>query len=128
MKLNVLIVDDSEVMRAVLRKVLSMTNAPVGEIFEAENGQLALDVLEDELVDLTFTDINMPVMNGIEFLKKVRSNDEFEELPVIVISTEGSEKRMNEVNSLGAVDYIRKPFTPERIKETLIKVWGDWSA
>jgi two-component system, chemotaxis family, chemotaxis protein CheY len=128
MKLNVLIVDDSELMRAVLRKVLAMTKAPVGDIYEAENGQIALGVLEDELVDLVLTDINMPVMNGVELIKNIRLQEENENLPIIVISTEGSEKRMEEVSSLGIADYIRKPFTPERIKETLVKVWGDWGA
>ena len=93
MSLNVLVVDDSAVARKVIAKCLRLAALPMGELHEAANGQEGLDVLDKHWIDLALFDINMPVMNGEEMIEKVRSNADLRELPIIVISTEGSETR-----------------------------------
>ncbi len=119
MSLNVLIVDDSTVMRAMIIKVLGLAGLDLGEVHEAGNGQEGLDALENHWVDLIFVDINMPVMNGQEMIGHMRANSLWKDLPVIVVSTEGSEKRIESIRQQGA-KFIHKPFTPEMIR-TLVK-------
>lgn len=119
-----LVVDDSSVVRKALRKTLAMTDIQLGELLEAENGQLGLDVLNKEWVDLVFLDINMPVMNGVEFLKAVRSNPDFKETPVIIVSTEGSTERIKELEELGIQAYLRKPVSPEELVSKVQELLG----
>ncbi|MDH5298420.1 MAG: response regulator [Desulfobulbaceae bacterium] len=119
---NILVVDDSETMRAAIRKVVGMSGVPVGEFLEAGNGMEALAVLEDAWVDVILTDINMPEMNGIEFLKRVKAEEVYRNIPVIIITTEASQARMDEAEGLGASGYVKKPFLPETIKMILTDV------
>jgi len=119
---NILVVDDSETMRAAIRKVVGMSGVPVGEFLEAGNGKEALAVLEDSWVDVILSDINMPEMNGIEFLQRVKSEEVYRNIPVIIITTEASQARMDEAESLGASGYVKKPFLPETIKMILTDV------
>ena len=119
---NILVVDDSETMRAAIRKVVGMSGVPIGEFLEAGNGKEALAILEDSWVDVILTDINMPEMNGIDFLKQVKSEDVYSNIPVIIITTEASQARMDEAESLGASGYVKKPFLPETIKQILTDV------
>ena len=93
MSYNILIVDDSSIVRKVLIKTLGIAGVPVGDIYEAENGLVALEILESNWVDLIFLDINMPVMNGMEFMEHLRKSSDFDETPIIVVSTEGSKER-----------------------------------
>lgn len=127
MNFNILIVDDSEIMRAMLKKVIAMSDAPVKEIYEATNGVEGLKVLEDELVDVVLSDINMPQMNGIEMIEKIKSTDETKHLPIIVVSTEGSAHVVDNLMNMGIREYLRKPFTPETVRDALKKVLGDWA-
>lgn len=122
MAFNILVVDDSETMRAVIRKTVAMSGVQVGEFREAGNGKEALLVLEEAWMDVVLTDINMPEMGGVEFLREVKKNQVLRNIPVIFISTESSQARMDEVVSLGASAYIKKPFMPEKIKEVLLDV------
>jgi len=122
MAFNILVVDDSETMRAVIRKTVAMSGVQVGEFREAGNGKEALLVLEDAWMDVVLTDINMPEMGGVEFLREVKKNQVLRNIPVIFISTESSQARMDEVVSLGAAAYIKKPFMPEKIKAVLLDV------
>ena len=119
---NILVVDDSETMRAAIRKVVGMSGVPVGEFLEAANGVEALAVLEESWVDVILSDINMPEMNGIEFLQRVKAEDVYSNIPVIIITTEASQARMDEAESLGASGYVKKPFLPETIKMILTDV------
>ncbi len=122
MAFNVLIVDDSETMRAVIKKTVLMSGVQIGEFCEAGNGRVALQILEDRWIDVVLTDINMPVMGGVDFLREVKKIEVLRDVPVIFISTESSQARQDEVLSLGAAAYIKKPFMPEKIREVLLKV------
>lgn len=116
---NVLIVDDSMLIRQVVKKVVRQTGIETGEVLEADNGQQAISVLEQKQVDLVLSDINMPGMDGLEMLRRLRANPAWEDLPVIMVSTEGSEETMQEAMELGASGYCLKPFTPESLATQL---------
>ena len=94
MELNLLVVDDSSVTRAMIIKTLKMTGLPLGEIYQAGNGWEGLALLEKHKIDLALVDINMPIMNGEEMIECMRENADMRDTPVIVISTEGSETRI----------------------------------
>jgi two-component system chemotaxis response regulator CheY len=122
MAFNILVIDDSDTMRAVIKKTVLMSGVQIGEFCEASNGKLALQVLEDTWIDVVLSDINMPIMGGVDFLREVKKDDVLKNIPVIFISTESSQARMDEVVSLGAAGYVKKPFLPEKIREVLIDV------
>ena len=122
MAFNILIADDSGTMRQVIKKVVKMSGVAVGDFFEAENGQKALQVLESEWIDVILSDINMPEMDGMEFLRQVKAHDVYKSIPVIFITTEASEARMEEAKAHGVAGYVKKPFQPETIKEKLYEV------
>lgn len=124
MALNLLIVDDSSIVRKVFRRALDMTDVQLGSLFEAENGQQALEILEREWVDLIFLDINMPVMNGVEFLSALRQSDQRGSTPVIIVSTEGSKERKEQILEQGISGYLRKPVSPEELVEAIHQVLG----
>lgn len=122
MSLRILIVDDSPIIRSVIEKNIRMAELPVVECLHASNGQEALDQLNGQWVDLAFVDINMPVMNGVELIEKMKADPILKTIPVVVASTEGSETRIEALRELGIAGYLRKPFTPEQFKETIIRV------
>ena len=121
MSVNILIVDDSPIIRSVLKKTLTMAKIPVAECHQAGNGQEALDVIEAEWIDVMFLDINMPVMNGVEVLQRLNESGDINSVKVIVISTEGSATRIDDLNKLGIKGFLRKPFTPEQFQEVFTK-------
>ncbi|HQH26820.1 MAG TPA: response regulator [Oligoflexia bacterium] len=121
---KILIVDDSNIVRKVLMKSLRLAGLDVERILEAENGQSALDLLLNEQVDLIFLDINMPVMNGMEFMERLRKDPGNVATPVIVISTEGSRERKDTLFEREIRAYLRKPVTPEILNETVLHVLG----
>ncbi len=124
MAYNILIVDDSETVRAVIAKTLAIAGVQVGELHQAANGQEALAVLKAQWVDLVFTDINMPVMTGVEMINLMQQEDLLKSVPVVVVSTEGSKTRMEDLIQKGVRAYIRKPFTPEVLRDVVDKVLG----
>lgn len=124
MAYNVLLIDDSNIVRKVLMKTFGMTGIPVGQFLEAENGKVALELLKQNWVDVVFLDINMPVMNGIDFMRAFMQEPEFKEIPVIVVSTEGSKERREELDQAGVKAYLRKPVPPEVLVETISTVLG----
>jgi two-component system, chemotaxis family, chemotaxis protein CheY len=128
MALNILVVDDSAIVRAVIIKTLNITKVDVNEIYEASNGELALKVLDDNWIDIIFCDINMPVMTGIELVDRLNKDGLLKSIPVVIVSTEGSSTRIEELKNKGISAYIRKPFTPEQIKEIVDKILGDKDA
>ncbi|MBC8164474.1 MAG: response regulator [Bryobacteraceae bacterium] len=117
--MNVLIVDDSAAIRKILQRVLGQANMPITQFFEASDGLEALKVLRANTIGLVLSDINMPNMDGIQFLSELRSVDEWKSIPVVMITTEGSQAKVMEAVQLGASGYVRKPFTPDQIKEKL---------
>lgn len=123
MALNVLIVDDSGVMRAMIKKTLQMTDIDFGNILEAKDGRQGLDMLKSQWMDLVLADINMPVMNGEEMINQMKDDLALKDVPVVVISTEGSETRIERLKGKG-VKFIRKPFTPEIISEVINELFN----
>jgi two-component system, chemotaxis family, chemotaxis protein CheY len=117
--LDVLIVDDSAAIRKILQRVLRQAEIPIGSVFEAGDGVEALSMLTAQNVGLILSDINMPNMDGLELLSKVKANESWRNLPMIMVSTEGSQAKVLEAVELGAAGYVRKPFTAEQIKEKL---------
>jgi two-component system chemotaxis response regulator CheY len=117
MPYNILIVDDSETVRAVIGRTLEMAGVPVRTLREAQNGEEALAILRDDWIDLVFTDINMPVMSGVEMIQHMQEDDLLGTIPVVVVSTEGSKTRIEDLMDRGVRAYIRKPFTPEKVKK-----------
>jgi len=123
MSLNVLITDDSSVMRAMILKALKMAGLPLGEVYQASNGQEGLDILGRHWIDLILVDINMPVMTGEEMIERIRRDDELASLPIVVVSTEGSETRIERLKQMNA-EFVHKPFSPEEIRDVVEKITG----
>jgi two-component system, chemotaxis family, chemotaxis protein CheY len=120
MPVRVLIIDDSSVMRKIVERSLRQAGIDLTQVFEAGNGAEALTVLQENQVDLILCDINMPVMDGLEFIKQLSGVVNAKGVPVIMITTEGSEAHVVQALSCGARGYIRKPFTPEQVKTQVI--------
>jgi two-component system, chemotaxis family, chemotaxis protein CheY len=123
MNLNVLIVDDSAVMRTMIRRTLSLCRLPLGNVYEAANGVEALERLGEHWVDLALLDINMPVMDGEELLTRIRESEEWRALAVIIVSTESSDTRLARLRA-HSVEIVHKPFTPEQLRNNILKVTG----
>jgi two-component system chemotaxis response regulator CheY len=121
---RVLIVDDSSVMRKIVGRSLRQAGLEIVELLEASNGSEALSLAKENPLDLILSDINMPVMDGLEFVRQLRCIESAKHIPVIMITTEAGEAHVVEALSLGASGYIRKPFTPEQIKERVISLVG----
>jgi two-component system, chemotaxis family, chemotaxis protein CheY len=124
MSFNVLIVDDSSSMRSVIKKIISLSGFRMDGCIEAENGEEGLRALENEWVDVIISDINMPEMSGLEMLRRLKEHPVYQDIPVIFVSTAGSEERINEALRCGAKGFIKKPFLPEDLKKILHDVLG----
>lgn len=124
MSFNVLIVDDSNSMRAVVKKVISISGFKMDKCVEASNGLEALEALTGNWVDVIISDINMPEMNGFELLGRLKNDNLLKDIPVIVITTESSDERKQDAFNLGVKGFIKKPFLPEEIRGMLYKVIG----
>jgi two-component system, chemotaxis family, chemotaxis protein CheY len=118
--LDVLIVDDSAAIRKILQRVLRQTEIPIGTVYEAGDGVEALENLRQQTIGLVLSDINMPNMDGLEFLTKMRAEQAWKTIPVLMVSTEGTQAKVLEAVERGASGYVRKPFTAEQIKEKLV--------
>jgi two-component system chemotaxis response regulator CheY len=117
--LDVLIVEDSTAIRKILQRILRQTTMPIGEIWEAGDGQEALAILKEHAVSLVLSDINMPNMDGLEMLRHMAADPTLKNIPVVMITTEGSQASVLKAAEAGAVGYIRKPFNPQQITEKL---------
>jgi two-component system chemotaxis response regulator CheY len=121
MAYNVLVVDDSRTTRKAVSKAIRLSGLEVQEIFEAEDGHLALDCLKDNSIDIMLTDLNMPEMSGLELVRRMAAEESLKDIPVIVISSEGCASIIDALKAGGVKNYIRKPFTPELIAEAITK-------
>jgi two-component system chemotaxis response regulator CheY len=120
--LNVLIVDDSATMRALLYRVIGLADLPIGAIHQAPNGAEALKMLETHSIQAVFTDVNMPVMNGMELLREMAARDEWKDILRVIISTDGSRLRREEARELKVSLYVEKPFRPEVVRDVLCQI------
>jgi len=125
MAYNVLIVDDSPAMRSFVRRVLELSGIPVGQFLEAGDGQQALEVLHKQWVDVVLTDLNMPTMDGEQFVRHMEADESLRSIPVLVVSTDRTDQRVQQMLTLGAKGYVTKPFLPETLREELERALGD---
>jgi len=123
MKLNILIVDDSPIMRRMIKKTIGLSGLDIACIREAGDGKDALDKLKEQAADVLFVDVNMPVMDGLEMLERVRQDPNNKTLPIFIISTESNEKRIEYIKSQNA-EFLHKPFTPEDLKKKILPLVG----
>ncbi|HPL63819.1 MAG TPA: response regulator [Syntrophales bacterium] len=124
MSFNVLIVDDSAAMRSVIKKIVALSGFKMDRCLEAGNGKEALEILSHTWVDVILSDLNMPEMGGMEMLAELKRDKMLKEIPVIIVTTEGSEDRKHMVCTMGASGFIRKPFLPEEVRKILCQVLG----
>jgi len=119
-EIRTLIVDDSSVMRKIVERALRQAGLEPLVVHEAGSGTEGLEVLKTKPVDLILSDINMPAMDGLEFLRQVRAQNLAPGVPVVMITTESSEEHVKQAIQSGAQGYIRKPFTAEQVKERVL--------
>jgi two-component system, chemotaxis family, chemotaxis protein CheY len=124
MAYNILIVDDSATTRAIIKRTIQMAGIETQQFFEAGDGVKALEIIRSSKIDLGFFDINMPNMTGVELTRHVRSDPKIAALPVIICSSESTASRVEQLMSQGVQGYIKKPFTPEQIRNVVTTVLG----
>ncbi|MBN1127129.1 MAG: response regulator [Sedimentisphaerales bacterium] len=116
MAYTIMVVDDSATMRKIIMKTIRQADLPISEdMEEAGNGQEALVKLQQSPVDIILCDINMPEMNGLEFLEQARANPEWNHMKIVLVSTESSDDIIKNAIANGADEYVTKPFTPKII-------------
>ncbi len=124
MNCNVLIVDDSPILRMAIKKVVRLAGVDDERIFEAGNGKEALAALESDWIDLILLDLNMPVMNGEEFVAELRQHPTLSDAAVVVVSTEANRERLDRMRDLGVLETLHKPFEPEDLCRIINKALG----
>jgi two-component system, chemotaxis family, chemotaxis protein CheY len=124
MSYSVLVADDSAIVRAMVKKALVMAGLDLGAVHEAADGREALAVLGKSWVDVVFADINMPVMNGLELVREMRETPAFAATPVVIVSSDRSRARMEELERCGVRAYVKKPFRPEQFRSVVDGLLG----
>lgn len=124
MSRDILVVDDSTTIRSMVIRTIRLIGLDVGEIYQASNGIEALARLADHDVALLLVDINMPTMNGVQLLTRMKENERLKHIPIVIASTEGSKERIRQLKELGVSGYVRKPFQPEQLRDVLMPILG----
>jgi two-component system chemotaxis response regulator CheY len=124
MSRDVLIVDDSATIRQMVKRTMQLAGLDVGDVYEASNGIEALACLAEHDVGVMMLDINMPTMNGMQLLTRMKSNEKLKDIPIVIVSTEGSQQRIQELKANGAFGFVRKPFQPEQLRDVLTPLLG----
>lgn len=124
MSCNILIVDDSPLLRKAIKKVARLAGIEEDRIHEAGNGQEALEILEIVWIDVVLLDLNMPVMDGEQFVQELRQRPDLEGVAVVIVSTESNKDRLQRLRDLGVVETLRKPFEPEDLCKLISRVLG----
>ncbi len=122
MSFNVLLVDDSATTRSVIAKTFKLADLPINELHEAGDGQEALRILNSQWIDVVFADLNMPTMDGAQLVEHMAADRMLHNIPVVLVTIEGSVRRIDELKTRGVAAFIRKPFTPEAIRDVFGKV------
>ena len=125
MAYKLLVVDDSLPMRSIIIRTIKASGFSDAEFLQAGNGKEALEILVNDWVDLVVTDYNMPDMNGMELINEMKKDDILQAIPVLVVTTEGSRQKVEEFLAKGAAGYVKKPFTPEAIRDHITKILGE---
>lgn len=124
MNYRILIVDDSPLLRATARRAVLQAGASPSQIREAPNGQEALDALRESPADIVLLDINMPVMDGFQFVEEKVKDPSLADVRVALVTTEGNKKRLARMTELGVKHYLRKPFEPEELRALVEDLFG----
>jgi two-component system chemotaxis response regulator CheY len=124
MSLRILIVDDSPAMRAHMKKILNSSGLPIEMLGEAGDGVQGLAQLREKQFNLIFSDLNMPNMNGDDFVREIKADKVFREIPVIMVTTDNSTERVMKMGQMGCDGYICKPFNAAIVKEKVLAVMG----
>ena len=124
MSYTVLVADDSAIVRSMVKKAIGMAGLEIGQLYEAANGQEALEVLRRAWVDVVFADINMPEMSGAELVRHMQADPAHASTPVVIVSSESSQARVDELMRCGAKAYVKKPFRPEQFREVIEELLG----
>lgn len=124
MALNLLIVDDSATMRAMIKRIVHMAGIDVHFLLEAPNGKAALEILAEVSVDVILADLHMPEMTGVELTRAILSNPATRNIPVVIVSAEPNAERIASLKKEGIRGYLKKPFTPEMMREVFNDVMG----
>ena len=119
MAYTILIVDDSKIVRTMVKKSIAMSGLETNEVFEAANGLDALEVLGQTWIDIVFADIHMPKMNGIELVQRMSKDNLLVSIPVVMVSSDRSKMHMDRLKDLGIRAYIKKPFRPESFRDAV---------
>ena len=120
MTMKVLVVEDSSTMRSLIAGTVEEIAGT--KVFEAETGFEALRILPKEQIDLIITDINMPDINGLEIIHFVKTNPNYQQIPIIIVTTERGEEDRKKALALGASEYITKPFNPEDLRRVVARI------
>ena len=124
MAYNVLVVDDSSAYRSMVQRTLELSELSIDGVHHAADGREALDILEAHWVDLVFADVNMPVMNGVELVDRMAEDPNLCDVPVVIITSEGATRRIDKLRQRGVAGYLRKPCSPESIRDVVERVTG----
>ncbi len=124
MSYTILIADDSAIVRTMVKKAVAMAGLDVGQVHEAANGKEALAVLGRTWIDVVFADINMPEMTGTELVRHMKADPALASTPVVIVSSEQSQIRIDELKAWGARAYLKKPFRPEQFREVVENLLG----
>ncbi|GEJ59226.1 response regulator [Anaeromyxobacter diazotrophicus] len=116
MSYTILVADDSAIVRTMVKKAIAMAGLPIGQVHEAANGEEALAILRKNWIDVVFADINMPVMTGPELIRQMKGDAALASTPVVIVSSERSPARVEEMHKCGARAYVKKPFRPEQFR------------
>ncbi len=124
MSYTVLIADDSAIVRSMVKKALAMAGLDLGQVHEAANGKEALAILGSNWIDVVFADINMPEMTGVELVRSMKADPALAATPVVVVSSEQTQARIDEMRRWGAKAYVKKPFRPEQFRAVVEELLG----
>ena len=124
MSYTILIADDSAIVRTMVKKALAMTGLDVGQVHEAANGKEALAILANTWIDVVFADINMPEMSGAELVRHMKADPALAATPVVIVSSEQTQARIDEMKRWGAKAYVKKPFRPEQFRDVVENLLG----
>ena len=127
MNYKILIVDDSPLLRATARRAVLQAGVPAANVREAQNGKEALDALAKERADVVLLDINMPVMDGFQFVEQKAKESQLAGIKVALVTTEGNKKRLERMTQLGVTHYLRKPFEPEELRALVAELFSKGS-
>jgi two-component system chemotaxis response regulator CheY len=119
---NLLVVDDSAITRKVIKRAISMTGLDLGDVYAAQDGAEALEVLSANWIDIVFSDLNMPRMSGTELIEKMAEDHLLDSIPVIVITSDRNQPRLSELKTGGVRAHLNKPFRPEELREVMTRV------